>query len=198
MIPSLSDPPHTSISVPVQTAVCPFPAGDPTVLIGVQVFVVGLYLPPVLPAVPTPPLPPHTSISLPVQTAVPLPPGAPTVLRLIAQSYEDKISGVIPEHLWKEKYRKWMDEESRIKSEIKAFECTEPATTPRVKEWIEQAKALSSQYFSASHTSKRKFVELVGSNIFLRDGTIEFDWRKPWNLLPPKVEIGIWWMIQLV
>ena len=116
--------------------------------------------------------------------------------RLIAQSYEDKISGVIPEHLWKEKYRKWMDEESRIKSEIKAFECTEPATTPRVKEWIEQAKALSSQYFSASHTSKRKFVELVGSNIILKDGKIDFSLRKPWNLLPPKGEIGIWWRIR--
>ena len=115
--------------------------------------------------------------------------------RLIAQSYEDKITGVIPEILWKEKYRKWMDEESRIKSEIKAFGCTEPATTPRVKEWIEQAKALSSQYFSAPNTSKRKFVELVGSNIILKDGKIDFSLGKPWNLLPPKGEIGIWWTL---
>ena len=66
-------PPHTIISVPVQTAVWPSRAsGALTVLVAVQVSVVGLYLPPVLKwqgkefhfA------PPQTIISLPVQTAV--------------------------------------------------------------------------------------------------------------------------------
>jgi hypothetical protein len=64
------NPPQTIISVPVQTAVWKFRAsGALVVLVAVQVFVLGLYLPPVFnpPLLPTPP---QTIISLPVQTAV--------------------------------------------------------------------------------------------------------------------------------
>ncbi len=88
-----------------------------------------------------------------------------------------------------------MDEESKLTAEIKAFGSSEPATTPRVKEWIEQAKALSSQYFSADSMTRRKMVEIVGSNLFLKGRSIEFDWRKPWNLLPPKGENEKWWAL---
>ena len=51
----LSPPPQTIISLPVQTAVCPARSlGALVVLVAVQLSVPGLYLPPVLPAVPAP------------------------------------------------------------------------------------------------------------------------------------------------
>jgi hypothetical protein len=66
-------PPQTIISLPVQTAVCPYRAAGAFVpLVGIQLFVPGLYLrpsfkysPPVLILVP-----PQRIISLPVQIAV--------------------------------------------------------------------------------------------------------------------------------
>jgi hypothetical protein len=62
-------PPHTIISLPVQTAVWSHrPSGALVVLVGVQASVLGLYLPPVFKAPPT--IPPQTIISLPVHTAV--------------------------------------------------------------------------------------------------------------------------------
>jgi hypothetical protein len=64
----LSCPPHTIISLPVQTAVCKYRI-EARPLVAVQLFVLGLYLPPV-PKGLLLALPPHTIISLPVHTAV--------------------------------------------------------------------------------------------------------------------------------
>jgi hypothetical protein len=66
----LSLPPHTIISLLVQTAVCKSRAeGALVMLVAVQLSVLGLYLPPVIKGLLLP-LPPHTIISLPVHTAV--------------------------------------------------------------------------------------------------------------------------------
>ena len=64
-------PPQTIISLPVQTAVGNHRAsGALEVLVAVQEFVLGLYLPPVFRGTPLEPNPPQTIISVPVQTAV--------------------------------------------------------------------------------------------------------------------------------
>ena len=63
-------PPHTIISLPVQTAVCKYrEEGALLELVDVQLSVLGLYLPPVFKGLLLD-LPPHTIISLPVHTAV--------------------------------------------------------------------------------------------------------------------------------
>jgi hypothetical protein len=70
-LPLVSCPPHTIISLPVQTAVCPLrPVGALVVLVAVQLSVLGLYLRPVFKTLLLVPCPPHTIISLPVHTAV--------------------------------------------------------------------------------------------------------------------------------
>src|SRR5439155_20789070 len=64
-------PPHTTISLPVQTAVCPpRPSGAVVVLVAAQLSVLGLYLPPVFKYWRLSSCPPQMIISLPVQTAV--------------------------------------------------------------------------------------------------------------------------------
>src|SRR5215813_274798 len=66
----VSHPPQTSIWLPVQTAVASSrEAGASAVLVAVQLFVLGSYLPPVL-VRPDVLDPPQTIISLSVQTAV--------------------------------------------------------------------------------------------------------------------------------
>jgi hypothetical protein len=69
-LPGLLSPPQMIISVPVHTAVCdPRPMGAVVMLVGRQVSVVGLYLPPVLKEMQQS-IPPQIIISSPVQTAV--------------------------------------------------------------------------------------------------------------------------------
>lgn len=65
-----SYPPHTIISLLVQTDVCEVrPAGALAVLVVSHVLVLGLYLPPVLTKLNKSP-PPHTTISVPVHMDV--------------------------------------------------------------------------------------------------------------------------------
>src|ERR1700757_5459373 len=69
--PGVSVPPHTIISVSVQTAVCSLrSSGALVMLVGVQLSMPGLYLWPVFEKEPEVVPPAHTIISLPVQTAV--------------------------------------------------------------------------------------------------------------------------------
>ena len=64
------NPPQTTISLPVQTAVCCSRASGALVMVvAVQLSVLGLYLPPVF-KLSVPFHPPQTIISLSVQTAV--------------------------------------------------------------------------------------------------------------------------------
>ena len=65
------EPPHTIISLPVQTAVCEVRAsGALLVLVAVQLSVSGAYLPPVLKSWEKKVEPPQTIIAFPVHTAV--------------------------------------------------------------------------------------------------------------------------------
>src|SRR6266576_1851297 len=77
-------PPQTIISVPVHTAVCELLAsGTLVVLVPVQLFVPGLYLPPVSKGCEKS-SPPQTIISVPVQTAVWFSRASGTLLVLVA------------------------------------------------------------------------------------------------------------------
>jgi hypothetical protein len=68
---SPSHPPQIIISLPVQAAVCMVLAvGAFVVVVAVQLFVLGLYFPPVFKAKPKASTPPQTIISVPVHTAV--------------------------------------------------------------------------------------------------------------------------------
>src|SRR5262245_41709850 len=64
-------PAQTTICLPVHTAVWKYRrSGAPVVVVGVQVSVLGSYLPPVFTGGPMAPAPPQTTISLLVHTAV--------------------------------------------------------------------------------------------------------------------------------
>src|SRR5262249_56705653 len=64
-------PPQTIISLPVQTAVCPYRAlGALVVLVAVQLSVPGLYFPPSKQISPAVFSPPQSTILLPVQIAI--------------------------------------------------------------------------------------------------------------------------------
>src|SRR2546422_55882 len=65
------NPPHTTIRLPVQTAVwAPRRTGAPSSEVGVHLSETGSYRPPEFTGRPSSPTPPHTIITFPVQTAV--------------------------------------------------------------------------------------------------------------------------------
>ena len=40
---------------------------------------------------------------------------------------------------------------------------------------------------------KRRLAEIVGSNYRLRDGRLEFNYNKPFDILAKKSETELWW-----
>jgi hypothetical protein len=84
-----SHPPQTIISVPVQIAVSKIrPVGAFVVLVGIQLFVLGLYFPPVFKGKPMKSTPPQMIISLPVHTAIwPLRPVGALVVLVAVQVF---------------------------------------------------------------------------------------------------------------
>jgi len=51
-------------------------------------------------------------------------------------------------------------------------------------------------YENASPVVKRKLVEIVSSNHVLKDGTLRFKYKKPFDLLSRTASKEIWWTIQ--
>lgn len=45
---------------------------------------------------------------------------------------------------------------------------------------------------NATPEKKRKMVELVSSNLLLANGTLEYDWKKPFNMLAVKGDLEVW------
>ena len=114
------------------------------------------------------------------------------VKKRISKSYEDKITGVVSENLWRGNYRKWQEEESIINAQIKSFGPEAISTYEKLEKCIELAKTLYCKWFRAFSDEKRKLVEILASNLILNHGSIEYHWRKPWILLPKKGEIEKW------
>ncbi len=59
-------------------------------------------------------------------------------------------------------------------------------------ELIELMQRSENIYKTATPEKKRKMVELVSSNLLLADGTLEYDWKKPFDMLAINGKIENW------
>ncbi len=57
---------------------------------------------------------------------------------------------------------------------------------------LELAQAAYKLYVSQTPHEQRRLVDVVLSNCRLRDGTLEYDLRKPFDLLVDVPDLGIW------
>lgn len=104
-------------------------------------------------------------------------------------AYEDKLKGLITEQMWREKHDRWMLEREEIQKEIKAAGEIKDTYIQRGVEIIELTQNLDSIYKNATPEKKRRLVEIVSSNLVLRNGSLEFSYRKPFDVLAePTIE----------
>ena len=110
----------------------------------------------------------------------------------IEKSYEDKLSGSLSEKIWKTNTAKWSKERDLIASEIKAIEGSKDEYMHRGVELIELMQHSKIIYKRATPDRKRRLVELVSSNLLLADGSIEYHWNLPFNMLAIKGDFEKW------
>ncbi len=99
------------------------------------------------------------------------------------QAYEDKLEGKITEEFWNRKSEQWIEEQSRILSEI---QCHQNANKSYFDEGIKILELASKAYFlyqKQEAPEKRKLLNFLLSNCQVIDGTLYPTYRKPFDLL---------------
>ena len=111
----------------------------------------------------------------------------------IDKAYEDKLSGNISESMWKLKNNKWQEERQGVQEEINSLADTKDDYIEKGVLLIELAQRTESIYKNGSSEVKKKLVQAVSSNHVLRNGSICFDYKKPFDLLAKSKGPDIWW-----
>ncbi len=99
------------------------------------------------------------------------------------KAYDDKLQGVIDEELWRDRNRDWRIERDQLVVQLDGLNKQSDDYIDRGVLLIELAQRTVNAYKKASPENKRKLVEIVSSNRFLSNGTIQFDYRKPFDVL---------------
>ena len=113
--------------------------------------------------------------------------------KYIDRAFEDKLNGVIEESYWREKNQIWRLELESVQKEIDAINDIKQDYIHRGVELIELVQHFETLYKNANSEKKRKWVEIVSSNHVLKDGSIEFSYRKPFDILASATPKDNWW-----
>ncbi len=110
----------------------------------------------------------------------------------IHRAYEDKLKGDLQEDVWRGMDTKWKSERADIVTEYDSLMDTQDEYMQRGVQLIELMQHTEIIFKNATPEKKRKMVELVSSNLLLKDGTLEYHWRKPFDLLAIKGNLEDW------
>ena len=113
--------------------------------------------------------------------------------RYIDKAYEDKLAEEITEDQWRTQHNKWMAEKTQLKNQIDALDGKKDDYIQKGVMLIELAQRTESIYKNATTDVKRKMVRLISSNHSLRNGDVEFNWEKPFDLLASAHPQEKWW-----
>lgn len=111
----------------------------------------------------------------------------------IDKAYDDKVGGVIDEGMWREKNAKWRVELEQTKRQIDALDDSKQEYMEKGVLLIELVQHTEKIYKNAKPEVKRKLVETISSNHVLRNGSIQFQYRKPFDILAKATPKEKWW-----
>lgn len=109
------------------------------------------------------------------------------------KAYDDKLAGLLSADEWIEKHERWKLEREDAKAKIDALDEMKDEYIENGVLLIELAQRTETFYKIATPAQKRKLVEIVSSNHVLRNGSIEFSYRKPFDLLAASTSEEKWW-----
>jgi len=113
--------------------------------------------------------------------------------RYLDEAFTEKVEGRLPEELWKKKNEQWRLERDQIKREIAAMDDKKDEYIEKGVLLIELAHHTVTYYKNAGPEKRRKLIDIVSSNLILKDGTLEYRYRKPFDILVDSGGKGKWW-----
>ncbi len=108
--------------------------------------------------------------------------------RKIGTLYEDKTAGVVDAEFWKSKYEQYRGEQGKLKelragTEEESLEYMEDANV-----LLEVAQNIYPAYLAADGRHQRQLLEMAVWNPILRDGKLEYELTKPFEILINGIE----------
>ena len=110
----------------------------------------------------------------------------------IDQCYDDKIEGLIDTDMWKGRTAKWNDEKADILSRIKAFDKVNTSYLEEGVKLMELAEKAPQLFKLMNMSEKKEIVNLVLSNSQVKDGTVQYYYRKPFSVFANVVDFLKW------
>jgi hypothetical protein len=114
------------------------------------------------------------------------------VTSYLDQAYTDRLEVRIPGDVWERRSADWERERDEIASQIDAHEKAKGNYLVAGVKLLELAQVAHKLYVSQPPHEQRRLVDVVLSNCRLRDGTLEYDLRKPFDLLVDVHDFEIW------
>ncbi len=110
----------------------------------------------------------------------------------VDQAYTDRLEGRIPEELWDRRSAEWETERRDINRQLDAHESAKTNYLASGIKLLELAQRAHELYVSQSPHEQRRLLNVVVSNCTLKDGTVEYSLRKPFDLLADISESNNW------
>lgn len=101
----------------------------------------------------------------------------------LEQMYEDKLDGQVTEEFWKRKSQDWQQEKRSLDAQLRAHMRSTGNEVERLRDILELSRSAHSLFLRQNTTEQRELLHHVTSNLFLRDGAVEPEYRKPFDLL---------------
>ena len=101
----------------------------------------------------------------------------------ITDTYDDKLEGKIDEDFWREQTNKWKKEQVNINDKLKRLSKANSDYMEYGLQLMECLNLAPKLFTKMLPEEKRSFVNTLLSNPTLNDATIEYHYRKPFNIL---------------
>jgi hypothetical protein len=113
------------------------------------------------------------------------------------KAYEDKLGGVINDKMFREKNEKWQSEITAIENELRSSRDEHNERMENGIALIELLEGADTTWKNAAKETKARILKILVSNLTLKSGSIQYDYRKPFDLLSKSDSHEIWWKLPI-
>lgn len=106
--------------------------------------------------------------------------------------YEDKLEDRISETLWRDKHNRYQSEQTKILDQLKHLEVASDAFKEDSLRLLELANKASKLFKLGTPEEKRKIAGMILSNPVFKDGSIEYNYGKPFDDFVNVVDLVKW------
>jgi site-specific DNA recombinase len=108
------------------------------------------------------------------------------------QAYTDRLEGRIGEDMWQRRSAEWETERADIARQLAALDTAKTNYLASGVKLLELAQRAHELYVSQAPHEQRRLLNVVLSNCTLRNGSVEYSLRKPFDLLAHLAESNNW------